>query len=229
MMRRAAILTGLAGGGFLLGAFLWMGWLWWRTPGIVDRAEAEVAEPLDPADLPAGRVADLLVVEDPGFYDHHGIDVSTPGAGWTTITQGLAKSLYFDAFRPGPLAKLEQSLAALVLDTRIPKDRQLALFLGSAYLGETGEGSVNGFAPAARDWLGKDVRELDRREFLSLVAMAIGPNEYGIAIRPEQNAERVARIERLLAGECRPTGWRDVTYERCATGRPASAPAAGGS
>ena len=229
MLRRAAILIGFLGGGFFLGAVAWTSWLWWRTPGIAKRAEEEVAEPLDPGDLSHGRIEDLLAVEDPGFFDHPGIDVSTPGAGWTTITQGLAKDLYFDAFRPGPLAKIEQSLAALVLDARVTKERQLALFLGSAYLGDTDEGAVNGFAPAARAWLGKDVRELDRREFLTLVAMAIGPNEYGIASRPEQNAERVARIERLLAGECRPTGWRDVTYDRCATGRPVSAPAAGGS
>ncbi|HEU4464394.1 MAG TPA: transglycosylase domain-containing protein [Gemmatimonadota bacterium] len=229
MLERTAVLVGLIGEAFLLGVLGWMGWLWWRTPGIVHRAEEEVVEPLDADDLPAGRIEDLLAVEDPGFFDHRGIDVSTPGAGWTTITQGLAKDLYFDAFRPGPLAKLEQSLAALVLDARIPKERQLALFLGGAYLGESDEGAVNGFGPAARAWLGKDVRELDRREFLSLVAMAIGPNEYGISSRPAQNAERVARIERLLAGRCRPSGWRDVTYERCATGRPASAPAAGGS
>jgi len=219
VLRRAAILVVLLAGGLFLGAVVWTSWLWWRTPGIVDRAEAEVAEPLTPADLPAGRIADLLAVEDPGFFDHPGIDVWTPGAGWTTITQGLAKDLYFDAFHPGPLAKIEQSLAALVLDARVSKERQLALFLGSAYLGETDDGAVNGFAPAARAWLGKDVRQLDRREFLSLVAMAIGPNAYGIASRPEQNAERVARIERLLAGKCRPIGWRDVTYERCATAR----------
>ena len=219
MLRHAAILIGLLGTGLFLGAAAWTSWLWWRTPGIVDTAEAEVAEPLAPDDLPPGRIADLLAVEDPGFFDHPGIDVSTPGAGWTTITQGLAKDLYFDAFDPGPLAKIEQSLAALVLDARVSKERQLALFLASAYLGETDEGAVNGFAPAARAWLGKDVRELDRREFLSLVAMAIGPNAYGVASRPEQNAERVARIERLLAGKCRPAGWRDVTYERCATAR----------
>lgn len=217
------------GAAALSGALVWMVWLWWRTPGMVHRAEEEVADPLAPGDLPPSRIADLLAVEDPGFFAHPGIDVSTPGAGWTTITQGLAKDLYFDAFHPGPLAKIEQSLAALVLDARVSKERQLALFLGSAYLGETDEGAVNGFATAARAWLGKDVRELERREFLSLVAMAIGPNAYGVASRPAQNAERVARIERLLAGKCRPAGWRDVTYERCATARPASAPAAGGS
>jgi membrane peptidoglycan carboxypeptidase len=218
-VRCAAIPAAALGAALLLGALVWMAWLWWRTPAIVERAEAGMAEPLDPADLPPGRIEDLLAVEDPAFFHHQGVDVSTPGAGWTTITQGLAKDLYFDAFRPGPVAKLEQSLAALVLDARIPKERQLALFLGSAYLGESAEGAVNGFAPAARAWLGKDVGQLDRREFLSLVAMAIGPNEYGIVGHPARNAERVARIERLLAGECRPTGWRDVTYERCASAR----------
>jgi membrane peptidoglycan carboxypeptidase len=203
-------------GAVLTGALVWMAWIWWRTPEIVREAETSIAEPLDPAELPPGRIDDLLAVEDPAFRTHSGIDLSTPGAGWTTITQGLAKDLYFDAFRPGPLAKLEQSLAALVLDARTSKDRQLRLFLSRAYLGETPAGSVNGFADAARVWIGKDVRQLDRREFLSLVAMVIGPNAYGIASQPERNAERLARIERLLAGECRPEGWRDVTYEACA-------------
>jgi membrane peptidoglycan carboxypeptidase len=203
-------------GAVLTGALVWMAWIWWRTPEIVREAETSIAEPLDPAELPPGRIDDLLAVEDPAFRTHSGIDLSTPGAGWTTITQGLAKDLYFDAFRPGPLAKLEQSLAALVLDARTSKDRQLRLFLSRAYLGEIPAGSVNGFAAAARVWIGKDVRQLDRREFLSLVAMVIGPNAYGIADQPKRNAERLARIERLLAGECRPEGWRDVTYEACA-------------
>lgn len=213
-MREAGALAGLLAGGVLLGVVAWMAWVWARTPGIVREAEASIAEPLDPSDLPRGRIEDLLAVEDPAFRTHHGIDVSTPGAGWTTIPQGLAKDLYFDAFRPGPIAKLEQSLVAVVLDARVPKERLLRLFLGTAYLGETPAGPVNGFAPAARAWLGEDVRDLDRREFLSLVAMVLGPNEYRVG--SEKGAERVARIERLLAGECRPGGWRDVTYEECA-------------
>ena len=203
-------------GAVLTGVLLRMAWIWWRTPDILRAAELSLAEPIDPAELPPGRIDDLLAVEDPAFRTHSGIDLSTPGAGWTTITQGLAKDLYFDPFRPGPLAKLEQSLAALVLDARTSKDRQLRLFLSRAYFGEIPAGSVNGFADAARVWIGKDIRQLDRREFLSLVAMVIGPNAYGIASQPERNAERLARIERLLAGECRPEGWRDVTYEACA-------------
>lgn len=211
---RIATLVVLLVAGVLLGVGAWTAWIWWRTPGIVRAAEASVAAPLEPSDLPPGWIDDLLAVEDPAFRTHHGIDVSTPGAGWTTIPQGLAKDLYFDAFRPGPLAKLEQSLAAVVLDARFPKERLLRLFLGTVYLGESPSGPVNGLGPGARVWLGKDIRALDRREFRALVAMVVGPNEYRVG--SARGAERAVRIERLLAGECRPAGWRDVTYEACA-------------
>ncbi|HUF88548.1 MAG TPA: transglycosylase domain-containing protein [Gemmatimonadota bacterium] len=210
------VLTIVVTGVVLLGTLLWMAWLWWRTPGIVRAAEAGIAAPFDPTELRAGWISDLLAIEDPAFFSHHGIDLWTPGGGWTTISQGLAKDLYFEEFRPGPMAKLEQSLAALVLDARVSKDRQLRLFLGRVYMGEAPGGPVHGFSSAAQTWLGKDILELDRSEFLSLVAMVIGPNEYGVATRPQRNAERRGRIERLLAGACRPTGWGDVTYEACA-------------
>jgi membrane peptidoglycan carboxypeptidase len=212
--RQAAILLALLVAGVVVGVVVWTAWIWWRTPAIVREAEGSIGEPLAPSDLPPGRIEDLLAVEDPAFRTHRGIDVSTPGAGWTTIPQGLAKDLYFDAFRPGPIAKLEQSVAAVVLDARVPKERLLRLFLGPVYLGETAAGPIHAFGPAARAWLGRDVRDLDRREFLSLVAMVVGPNEYRVASEP--GAERVARIERLLAGACRPAGWRDDTNEACA-------------
>ena len=34
----------------------------------------------------------LIKVQDPGFYNHNGIDLSTPGAGLTTITQAIVKN-----------------------------------------------------------------------------------------------------------------------------------------
>jgi membrane carboxypeptidase/penicillin-binding protein len=69
---------------------------------------------LRPEQFPEGWLQALLTVEDPHFYTHDGIDASTPGAGITTITQGLVKLYYFHPFKPG-IAKLRQSLIALVL------------------------------------------------------------------------------------------------------------------
>ena len=52
--------------------------------------------------------------------------------------------------------------------------------------------------------------------FLSLVAMGIAPRDYDPIRRPQANAERVRRIEAMLAGRCAPQGLRDVTLEACA-------------
>ena len=133
----------------------------------------------------------------------------------TTITQGLVKFLYFDKFVPG-LAKIRQSLLAIGFNCRIDKDTQLAIFLNSAYLGSFEGSEVLGFEEAARVYFNVPFRELTREQFIVLVAMCVGPNQFSVALRPEENAERVARIERLLRGECKPQGLRDVYYEGCA-------------
>ena len=47
---------------------------------------------LQVSDLTPRQLDILLKVEDPNFFNHHGVDFTTPGAGITTITQGLANS-----------------------------------------------------------------------------------------------------------------------------------------
>lgn len=183
-----------------------------RTPAILHSAA--------PRELPLSafstqRREALLAVEDPGFYRHHGVDFSTPGQGMTTITQALVKRLYFERFTPG-FAKLEQSLIArYVLDPAMSKDDQLATFVNRAYFGEAHGRSIIGFADAARAYHGRAFAALDEREYLSLVAMLMAPNALDPVQHPAQNAERVRRIEALLAGRCRPAGLRDVTYKDC--------------
>ena len=61
----------------------------------------EVQYPLKFArmNLSAEQIHILLKVQDPGFYSHHGIDLTTPGAGLTTITQALVKKALFQAFQ----------------------------------------------------------------------------------------------------------------------------------
>ena len=165
--------------------------------------------------LPAGFLQALLHVEDPGFERHSGIDLRTPGAGATTITQGLVKMLYFEKFRPGPLNKLRQSVIALAVDRRIPKERQLTLFLNSVYLGERDGREVHGFADAARTHFGKQLAALDEPQWLALIAMVVGPNHFDVTAFPRRNSERVARIRAMLAGKCRPRSALDVYYESC--------------
>lgn len=164
--------------------------------------------------LPPRYVEILLAVEDPNFMNHHGIDLSTPGAGYTTITQGLAKQLYFVRFRSG-IAKVKQSLYALVLDRRVSKEDQLNLFINTVYMGTLAGRPVNGFSDAAHVYFGKDFDALTEDQYLALVAMIVRPDGYNVARFPARNAERVRRIKKLLQGECRPSGLADVYFEGC--------------
>lgn len=185
-----------------------------KTPSVIEQAHLQYWAPLRPEDLSPERLHILLAVEDPGFYSHHGIDLTTPGAGYTTITQGLVKHLYFEHFRPG-LAKWKQSLIALVLDHQVSKQDQLQLYLNSVYLGNWQGREVHGFDAAARDYFNKSFAQLTDDEYLSLVAMVVGPNDFHVRNHPDRNADRVARIQRLLSGACRPAGMADVYYKDC--------------
>jgi membrane carboxypeptidase/penicillin-binding protein len=186
------------------------------APDLVARTMAARPMTLRPDSLPAGYLTILLAVEDPAFYSHHGIDLRTPGAGYTTITQGLVKSLYFERFTPG-VAKIHQTLLAIGFNRRIDKTTQMTLFLNSVYMGTRPDGKeVHGLEEAAREYFGKEFSSLTREEFIPLVAMIVGPDAFGVRGQPERNAERAGRIQRLLDGKCRPRGLTDVYYEDCA-------------
>ena len=167
------------------------------------------------ASLPKARLDALLKIEDPSFYDHNGVDFSTPGQGLTTITQGLVKYMYFDRFTPG-LAKIEQSLIArFVVNRHFGKQHQLDIMLNHAYLGSFDGKEVRGFGEAAQTYFSKSFEALNDREFIGLVGMMIAPNNLDPVRNRENHERRVARIESYLAGKCKPTGLRDVTYEAC--------------
>jgi membrane carboxypeptidase/penicillin-binding protein len=166
--------------------------------------------------VPQRRVRMLLAVEDPSFFRHRGVDFSTAGQGMTTMTQSLAKFLYFDRFTPG-FAKLELMLIArFALEPSTSKREQLEIFFNHARFGRFKGRQVKGFAAAARSFYGKPLEQLSDREYLSLVAMLVAPNRLDPVRHPRANEERTRRIIALLRGLCRPEGLRDVYYEGCA-------------
>ncbi|MCO6186584.1 transglycosylase domain-containing protein [Rhizobium sp. L1K21] len=182
---------------------------------LAKRADNLIAAGYGPKQLGTGRLEELLKVEDPGFYDHGGIDLSSLGAGLTTITQSLAKRLAFDGFKPG-IRKLRQSTYALGLEQGLLKDQILALFLETVEMGRGPDGWMTGFFNASEEVYGKPVSELSDHEFLRLVAVMIAPANYDLFQPDPELEERVARIERLVAGNCKPNGLMDVWLEGCA-------------
>ena len=167
---------------------------------------------IDAAGLTSWQLKALLAVEDPSFFTHKGVDLKTPGAGITTITQGLVKILYFKKFKPG-IAKFKQTIIArFVLDRMVCKKEQLTLFINLIYLGRSGDKPVYGFYNAAAVYYGKEVAALTEDEYLSIAAMIIAPANFSLTGRPDANRERTRRLKALVSGKYRPKGLMDLYY-----------------
>jgi len=180
------------------------------------RADALIAEGRGGNDLGEDRLKQLLTVQDPAFLDHGGVDFTTAGAGLTTVTQSLAKRVGFETFKPG-IGKIRQTGYAIGLEQRLTKDQIMALWLDTLEMGKGPDGWMKGFYPASETVYGKPPAELPDREFLSLVAVLIAPSDYDLLRADPQLEDRVARIERLVAGSCVPEGHGDVWLEGCRT------------
>ena len=88
------------------------------------------------------------------------------------------------------------------------------VFVNTVYFGHYSGIEVTGFARAAEFYFGKSFHQLSRDEYLSLVAMIIGPNSYNVVTHPKANTERVERIKKLVNGEYKPKGLMDLYYDK---------------
>jgi len=174
--------------------------------------------PLELSDFHGTRLDWLLKIQDPNFYQHHGVDMGTPGAGYTTITQALTKVLFFNgSFAPGFLRwrKIRQTIIAVAFNARVSKDQQLRLFVNLASMGTHNGREITGFSQAAQECFGKDFQSLTDQEYLALVALLVAPSRYSPATHPGENENRVARIRSVIAGTCKPQSHSDVFYIDC--------------
>lgn len=124
--------------------------------------------------------------EDKRFYDHCGIDAGSilravaadveAGAfvqGGSTITQQLAKNLYFSSEK-----KIERKIAELFvvynLEKEYSKDKILELYCNIIYFGE----NCYGIQEAASNYYSIDAAKLDKEQAARLVFTIKCPNVY---------------------------------------------------
>lgn len=177
------------------------------------------------------RVEAILLVEDPNFLNHHGIDVS-PGQGLTTLTSSLASEIFLGEVQftglSGSLQHVFKSIfncckaidigrdvMALVIDAKLSKDMQLNLYLSKIYMGHKNGSRVSGFYNAAKIYYGKKLSELTDDEFYSLLAIPLAPNRYNPQKNKMENVARAKKIRMLVEGKCEANGWLDVDYINC--------------
>ena len=155
----------------------------------------------------------LLSVEDPGFFDHTGLDWSTPGTG-KTIPQRLATWMFEGKASPG-ISPLEHALiAVLVITPLTDKTTQLNAYVSTAPLGTRNDAKITGFAEAAKVYFRTPVEALSTNQFARILALVEDPDEF--EMNSEANWQRVEWIEALMAGTCRPLDGADSRLGGCA-------------
>jgi len=140
--------------------------------------------PLD--EFPDHLIKAVLATEDRRFYDHFGIDV--PGLfravmtnaraggvvqGGSSITQQLAKNLFLSNERTIE-RKVNEAFLALWLESRLPKNEILKLYLDRAYLG----GGTFGVDAAAQYYFNKSARDVNLAEAAMLAGLFKAPSKF---------------------------------------------------
>jgi monofunctional glycosyltransferase len=158
----------------------------------------------------------VLASEDQSFFGHGGVDWKAVeesieenverrrfARGGSTITQQLAKNLYFGT-RKSLVRKARELVVTRWLEADLPKSRILALYLN---LIEWGDG-VYGCEAAARRWYGKPASDLSIAEAAGLAAMIPNPRRLNPEVNPARH-ERATRRVLWLMGQAGYIG-RDV-------------------
>lgn len=160
--------------------------------------------------IPPMLIQTLLAVEDRRFFSHYGIDPIavgralwanvTSGAvvqGGSTLTQQLAKNLYYSPQRT-MRRKLQEFMAAVVLEFKYRKEDILESYLNEIYLGQSGSVSIYGVGEAAHRYFGKSLGDLSIEETALIVGLIKGPNTYSPVRNIEHATERRNVVLRRL-------------------------------
>src|SRR5215211_6424269 len=137
-------------------------------------------------EFPDHLIKATLATEDRRFYEHFGIDI--PGLframltnaraggvvqGGSSISQQLAKNLFLSNERTIE-RKVKEAFLALWLETRLPKNEILKLYLDRAYLG----GGTFGVDAAAQYYFNKSAREVTLSEAAMLAGLFKAPTRF---------------------------------------------------
>lgn len=138
--------------------------------------------------VPAVMQQAMLAAEDHSFYQHGGLSfrgiaratLANLGAGrvvegGSTITQQLAKLLFFDNSDRSIFRKVREAVLALQIEDKLTKQQILETYLNQVYFGR----GAFGIEQAALGYFGKHTNQLTLPEAAFLAGVVRAPSLYG--------------------------------------------------
>ena len=153
-------------------------------------------------DLPQVYLDAVVAVEDKRFYKHPGIDVISIARaikndieagqlieGGSTITQQLAKNMYFDQER-SITRKVAEVFMAFKLERNYSKKEILELYVNNIYFGDT----YYCVADASQGYFGKEPKDMDSYESTMLAGIPNAPSAYSPDVSLELAHQRQQKV-----------------------------------
>ena len=148
----------------------------------------------------------LIVVEDHRFYEHPGVDViATCRAlvndikamsfveGGSTITQQLAKNMYFTQEKTLS-RKAAEMFMALKIEREYSKDEILEAYINSIYYGD----GYYSLREASLGYFGKEPWDMSDDECTLLVGVPNAPAVYAPTVSMEMSRKRQQQVLRMM-------------------------------
>ena len=153
-------------------------------------------------ELPQMYIQAVISVEDRRFYDHPGIDIIAIGRaaindikamsfveGGSTITQQLAKNIYFTQEKK-ITRKIAEVFMAFEIEKAYEKDEILELYLNTSYFGD-GYYTVK---EASRGYFGKEPEDMTDYECIMLAGIPNAPSVYAPTKNPDLAKQRQRQV-----------------------------------
>lgn len=157
-------------------------------------------------DLPEMYRNAVVAAEDHRFYSHGGIDIFaisralwvdvttlSLAEGGSTITQQLAKNLYFTQEKE-LTRKIAEVFMAFELEAYYEKDEILELYVNSIYFGE----GCYTVKAASQAYFGKDPAQMSDYESTLLAGIPNAPSVYALTENPDLARQRQRQVVAMM-------------------------------
>lgn len=154
-------------------------------------------------EVPKEYINAIIAVEDHRFYDHGPIDyIALLRAiirnfkakdlieGGSTITQQVAKNLYFITDGDGADRKIAELIVAHKLEEKYSKNEILELYINIIYFGD----GYYCVYDAAKGYFGKEPSEMNLYECTLLAGIPNAPSVYSPTVNPELAKKRQQKV-----------------------------------
>ncbi len=159
------------------------------------------------SDVPDYYKNAIIAVEDHRYYNHGPIDIIAIGRavvsniqagsfneGGSTITQQVAKNLYFITEDDVISRKIAEIFMAFDLENHYSKDDILEFYMNTIYFGE----GYYGIKEAAAGYYNKEPKDLTLYEATMLAGVPNAPSVYAPTVNPDLAKSRQGKVIRSM-------------------------------